>query len=148
MSIPTPDEVGAANAVADRQFQMFITLFAFAGLRLGGAAGVQSCDVDFLRKSLKASRQVQRVNGGAIDVRAPKYGSERVVYLADSLVNLLAEHVTAHGAKGRDLGRFAREGDDPTAPEHRRLLMAQDVARRRPGGHQAPRPDGASTPPG
>lgn len=87
MSIPAPEEVGQLMAVADERFQPFIALCTFAGLRLGEAAGVQLGDVDFLRKSLRVSRQVQRVNGGAIDVRPPKYGSERVVYLADSLVN-------------------------------------------------------------
>jgi integrase len=113
MSIPTPDEVGQLMAVADERFQPFIALCAFAGLRLGEAAAVQLGDVDFLRRSLKVSRQVQRVNGGAVDVRAPKYGSERVVYLADSLVNVLAEHVTAHGTTGKDRWLFPGEGDDP-----------------------------------
>src|SRR3954447_25810574 len=113
MSIPTPEEVGQLMAVADGRFQPFIALCAFAGLRLGEAAGVQLGDIDFLRKSLKVSRQVQRVNGGAIDVRTPKYGSERVVYLADSLVNVLAEHVTAHGTTGSARWLFTGEGDDP-----------------------------------
>lgn len=112
MSIPTPEEVGQLMAVADARFQPFIALCAFAGLRLGEAAGTQLGDVDFLRKSLKVSRQVQRVNGGAIDVRAPKYGSERVVYLADSLVNVLAEHIAAHGTTGEARLLFAGEGDD------------------------------------
>jgi integrase len=113
MSIPTPEEVGQLMAVADERFQPFIALCAFAGLRLGEAAGLQLGDVDFLRKSLKVSRQVQRVNGGVIDVRAPKYGSERVVHLADSLVNVLAEHVANHGTTGKDRWLFAGEGDDP-----------------------------------
>jgi integrase len=113
MSIPTPEEVGQLMAVADEPFQPFIALCAFAGLRLGEGAGVQLGDVDFLRRSLKVSRQVQRVNGGAIDVRPPKYGSERVVYLADSLIDLLAKHVTAHGTNGKDRWLFAGEGDDP-----------------------------------
>jgi integrase len=113
ISIPTPEEVGQLMALADGRFRSFIALCAFAGLRLGEAAGVQLGDVDFLRKSLKVSRQVQRVNGGAIDVRAPKYGSERVIYLADSLVNMLAEHVSAHGTTGRDRWLFAGEGDGP-----------------------------------
>jgi integrase len=113
MSIPTPEEVGQLMAVADERFQPFIALCAFAGLRLGEAAGVQLGDIDFLRRSLKVSRQVQRVNGGAIDVRAPKYGSERVIYLADSLVNVLAEHVTAYGTTGKHRWLFAGEGDDP-----------------------------------
>jgi hypothetical protein len=113
VSIPAPEEVGQLMAVADDRFRPFIALCAFAGLRLGEAAGVQLDDVDFLRRSLKVSRQIQRVNGGAIDVRAPKYGSERVVYLADSLVNVLAERVTAHGTNGKDRWLFAGEGDDP-----------------------------------
>ncbi|WP_260430905.1 site-specific integrase [Nocardioides sp. LS1] len=113
MSIPTPEEVGQLMAVADERFQPFIGLCAFAGLRLGEAAGVQLGDVDFLRKSLKVSRQVQRVKGGEIDVRAPKYGSERVIYLADSLVHVLAEHVAAHGTSGTNRWIFAGEGDDP-----------------------------------
>ena len=45
-------------AVADERFRPFIALCAFAGLRLGEAAGVQLGDVDFLRRSLKVSRQV------------------------------------------------------------------------------------------
>lgn len=113
MSIPTPEEVGQLMAVADERFQPFIALCAFAGLRLGEAAGVQLGDIDFLRRSLSVTRQVQRVNGGAIDVRAPKYGSERVVYLADSLVSVLAEHVSAHGTTGKERWLFAGEGDDP-----------------------------------
>jgi integrase len=91
MSIPAPEEVGQLMAVADQRFQPFIALCAFAGLRLGEAAAVRLDDIDFLRRSLQVSRQVQRLNGGAIEVRAPKYGSERVVYLADSLINVLAE---------------------------------------------------------
>mgnify|MGYP001765253415 CR=1 FL=1 len=63
--------------------------------------------------SLKVSRQVQRVNGGAIDVRPPKYGSERVVFLAEGLVNVLAEHVSTHGTTGQDRWLFAGDGDDP-----------------------------------
>jgi integrase len=113
MSIPAPEEVGQLMAVADERFEPFIALCAFAGLRLGEVAGVQLGDIDFLRRSLKVSRQVQRVNGGAIDVRSPKYGSERVIHLADSLINVLADHVAAHGTTGKDRWLFAGEGDDP-----------------------------------
>jgi len=113
MSIPTPEEIGQLMAVADERFRPFVAICAFAGLPLGEAAGVQLSDVDFLRKSLRVSRQAQRVNGGAIDVRAPKYGSERVVYLDDSLVDVLAEHVATYGTTGKDQWLFAGEGDDP-----------------------------------
>ena len=56
---------------------------------------------------------MQRVNGGAIDVRAPKYGSERVVYLADSLVGVLSAHVAAHGTLSKERWLFAGESDNP-----------------------------------
>jgi integrase len=126
MSTPTPEEVGQLVAAADRQFQPFIALRAFAGLRLGEAAGVQLGDIDFLRKSLRVSRQVQRVNGGAIDVRAPKYGSERVVYLADSLVDVLAEHVATQGTTGKDQWLFAGRA----TTRHTRTRSATGGARR------------------
>lgn len=113
MSIPTPENVGQLMAAADERFRPFIALCAFAGLRLGEAAGVRLDDIDFLRRSLKVSRQVQRVKGGAIDVRAPKYGSERTVYLADSLVEILSEHVATHGTLGSERWLFAGDGDTP-----------------------------------
>jgi integrase len=113
MSIPTPEEVGQLLTVADDRFRMFVALCAFAGLRLGEAAAVQVVDVDFLRKSLAVRRQVQRVTGGTVDVRAPKYGSERTIYLADTLVDLLAQHVATFGTNGPQQWLFAGEGDDP-----------------------------------
>lgn len=113
MSIPTPEEVGQLLIVADDRFRTFIALCAFAGLRLGEAAAVQVGDINFLRKSLSVSRQVQRVAGGTVDERAPKYGSERSVYLADSLVELLAQHVAVHGTNGPRQWIFVGDGGDP-----------------------------------
>ncbi len=74
MEIPTTQTVGKILAAADNDFVAFVALCAFAGLRLGEAAAVQLGDVDFLRRTLAVSRQVQRVNGGAVEIRAPKYG--------------------------------------------------------------------------
>ena len=113
MSIPAPEEVGELLAVADDRFRTFVALCAFAGLRLGEAAAVQVGDINFLRKSLTVQRQVQRVNGGSVDIRSPKYGSERTVYLADSLVDLLAQHVASFGGNGPQQWLFVGEGDDP-----------------------------------
>jgi integrase len=113
MSIPLPEEVGQLLTVADERFQAFIALCAFAGLRLGEAAAIQLGDLDFLRKSLTVSRQVQRVNGGAVDIRAPKYGSERTIFLADSLVELLSQHVANVGTNGVTQWLFTGDGDDP-----------------------------------
>ena len=36
---------------------------------------------------------MQRANGGEVEIRAPKYGSERTVPAADGLLNLVAEHI-------------------------------------------------------
>jgi integrase len=113
MSIPTPEDVGLLMTFAEDGFRTFIALCAFAGLRLGEAAAVQLGDVEFVGASLTVTRQVQRVNGGAIDVRAPKYGSERVVHLADGLVDLLAQHVADFGTIGDKQWLFTGEGDEP-----------------------------------
>jgi integrase len=48
-------------------------------------------DIDFLRRQLHVRRQVQRTSKETgVELRPPKYGSERVVYLADELVQILA----------------------------------------------------------
>jgi len=90
----------------------FVALCAFAGLRLGEAAAVQLDDVDFLRRTLAVSRQVQRVNGSAVEIRAPKYGSERTVFLASALVKILARHVELL-PPGEDGWLFVGQGDQP-----------------------------------
>ena len=112
MSIPTPEEVGLLMTVAEGEVQTFIALCAVAGLRLGEAAAVQLIDVNFVRKTLSVTRQVQRITGGAIDVRSPKYGSERVVHLADGLIDLLAQHVADVGTIGDEQWLFG-ENDAP-----------------------------------
>ena len=112
MRIPSPEQVGAILRAAEDDFAPFAGLCAFAGLRLGEAAAVQVNDVDFLRRTLSVSRQVQRENGGRVEIRAPKYGSERTVYLAEALVKILARHVERHptGAEG---WLFVGQGTQP-----------------------------------
>jgi integrase len=113
MTIPTTAEVGALVEVADGPFKAFLGLCAFAGLRLGEAAGVQVDDIDFLRRTLTVSRQIQRENGG-FEIRAPKYGSERTIYLAPTLVEMLSEHVGQYvpAAQG-DRWLFTGDGRNP-----------------------------------
>lgn len=38
-------------------------------------------------------RQVQRVNGGSVEIRAPKYGSERDIPTPSGLPAVVAEHI-------------------------------------------------------
>jgi len=113
MSIPVPEEVGLLMTVAETEMRTFIALCAFAGLRLGEAAAVQLRDVNFVRKTLSVTRQVQRITGGTIDVRAPKYGSERVVHLADGLIDLLARHIADVGTTGDEQWLFGEDDKPP-----------------------------------
>ena len=95
MTVPAPEDIGKIMSAADVRFRPFIGLCAFAGLRLGEAAAVKVDDIDFLRRTLTVSRQVQRATKDQVEIRAPKYGSERVVFLPEDLVNMLAVHVQA-----------------------------------------------------
>lgn len=99
MVIPTPRQVRMVLEAADEHYAPLFALCAFAGLRLGEAAGVQLGDIDFLRRTLHIGRQVQRASAGKVEIRAPKYGSERAVYLPDELVQLLAAHIQ-RGVRG------------------------------------------------
>jgi len=120
MSIPTPEEVGRLLDQADQDkrvstrkgFEAYVALCAFAGLRKGEAAGVQVGDIDFLRRRLTVSRQLQR-DGRTFKVVPPKYGSERVIYLPDGLVTMLAAHIAEH-VPGDDPARWLfTVGDGP-----------------------------------
>jgi integrase len=75
MTIPAPDVVRRILDASEPRFRAFVGLCAFAGLRLGEAAALRVDDIDFLRRQVDVSRQVQRLNGGAVDIRLPKYTS-------------------------------------------------------------------------
>jgi integrase len=114
MVLPTTEQVGALLGAADAEFAPFVALAAFAGLRLGEAAAVQVGDVEFMRRTLRITRQVQRAGQGTVEIRAPKYGSERTVYLADDLVTMLAELVARRGITDDPLAwLFVGVGDKP-----------------------------------
>ena len=119
MTIPTVNEVGRLVVNADsarvstrKGFRAYVALCAFAGLRKGEAAAVQVGDIDFLRRQLTVSRQLQR-DGSGYSIRPPKYGSERVVYLPDELVIILSEHVAAHVGESEPDRWLFTVGDDP-----------------------------------
>ncbi|MFC6154052.1 tyrosine-type recombinase/integrase [Nocardioides yefusunii] len=107
VSIPTPEGVGRAVREAPEWFAGFVALCAFAGLRLGEAAGVQLGDVDFLRRTLHVRRQVQGTNVANLAIVPPKFGSERTVHLPPDLVDLIARHVQTVGVHGPEQWLFA-----------------------------------------
>lgn len=55
---------------------------------------------------------MQRANSSQVKVRAPKYGSERVVFIADDLVTVLSAHVAAYPV-GPDGWLFPGPTGDP-----------------------------------
>lgn len=119
MRIPTVEEVGRLLSHADSArtstrtgFRGYVALCAFAGLRKGEAAAVQVGDIDFLRRQLTVSRQLQR-DGSSYAVRPPKYGSERVVFLPDELITILSEHVTTHTPAGGHTRWLFTVGEEP-----------------------------------
>ncbi len=110
ISIPTPEQVGAALLEAPDNFHGFVAVCAFAGLRLGEAAGLQLGDVDFLRRTLSIQRQIQgQVNSKTIEV-SPKYESARTVYLPDDLVRVLAAHLEKCPPMGEERWLFSLNG--------------------------------------
>lgn len=113
MTIPRPEAVGALITSARPEARALFALCAFAGLRLGEAAGVQRRDVDFASRRLRVSRQVQRGPAGEVVVSLPKYGSERVVYLPDGLIELLHQHLDAYGTAGDERWLFSARGLPP-----------------------------------
>lgn len=108
MRLLTADQVAAALDAADEWFRPFVAVCAFAGLRLGEAAGLQLRDVDFLRRTIAVARQVQGATSTTTTIVPPKYGSERTVYVPADLTDLLAAHVKAQGIRRPDDHLFRR----------------------------------------
>ncbi len=109
-------------------FTAYVALCAFAGLRRGEALGVQVGDIDFLGRTLRVTRQLQRAKPADIEaaknlveaaggitvvVRPPKYESERTLYLPDELVTILAEHIRRNTPKGEPTRWLFDEGGKP-----------------------------------
>ncbi len=97
MTLPEPAQVRAALGVADELFAPFLAVCAFAGLRLGEAAGLQLGDVDFMRRVLRVRRQVQGATRSTAHLVPPKNDSERDVPVPGALLQILSEHVRARG---------------------------------------------------
>jgi integrase len=89
----------------------------------GEAAGLQVGDLNFLSRSLDVRRQVQRGDAGALEIRAPKHGSERTVFLADGLLELLSQHIATH-RQGNDPRRWLFEAS-PGLPPHQNSVGHQ-----------------------
>lgn len=110
MAIPTPGQVKDALEAAPEWFAPYIAVCAFAGLRLGEAAGLQLGDVDFLRRTISVSRQIQGENLKDIQIVLPKHGSERDVYVPEELIRILARHVESVGVFGEERWLFGTGG--------------------------------------
>ena len=109
MSIPTPEQVGNALRTSDGWLTAYIAACLFAGVRRAEASALQVGDIDFLRKELRVVRQVQWTDDGRMEIRGPKYGSERTVYISDQLVTMLSEHVRLY-LPGNDPQRWLFPG--------------------------------------
>lgn len=142
MSIPTNEDVAKLLEAAEPArrpksrpgFTAFVALCAFTGLRRGEALGVQVADIDFLARTLRVTRQLQRakaadvaaeknlvgaVAGITVMVRPPKYESERTIYLPDEVIAILAEHIRVHTPDG-DPSRWLF--DEDVKPWHDNLV--------------------------
>lgn len=104
MKIPTPEQVGQVLDASDPYFRTFITLCAFAGLRLGEAAGLQVGDIDFLKRTISVNRQVQGATNKDVRVVAPKYESRRVIPVSSQLIEVISRHIKDYGAREDDDG--------------------------------------------
>lgn len=89
---------------------------------------MQVGDIDFLGRTLRVTRQLQRAKaadvaegknvvdatgGITVVLRRPKYESERTIYLPDELIAILAEHVRQHTPDGDPDRWLFDEGGKP-----------------------------------
>jgi integrase len=115
MVLPTAAQVRALLDTASGQWRAYVAVCAFAGLRLGEASALKVSDIDFLRRTITVARQVQGY-GESAQVRSPKYGSERVVYVPAGLTDMLSVHIAEY-RPGDYGGRWLfGDGERPVPP--------------------------------
>lgn len=120
--IPTSEQVRALYDAAAFHFRPFIATCAFAGLRLGEAAGLQLRDVVFLERRIHVQRQVQGQTTADVRQSDPKAKSDRWVPIPEELVLILSGHVHTTGVMGEEEWLFTPD--------------AQHVYNRNSAGHQ------------
>lgn len=136
MGIPTNADVAKVLRAAQPErrpksrpgFTAYVALCAFAGLRRGEALGVQVGDIDFLGRTMRVTRQLQRAKpadigagrnlvaaagGITVVMRPPKYESERTIYLPDEVLTILSEHVRLHTPSGEPSRWLFDDGGKP-----------------------------------
>lgn len=111
MAIPTAGQVGAIYAAAPEHLRAFLAACAFAGLRLGEAAGLQVADVDFLGRTLTVERQIQGQTRATTREAQPKARSARTIPIPEDLTLILSEHVRQWGVKGDEQWLFTSDGE-------------------------------------
>lgn len=100
MKIPTSEEVARLIDAADPHFRIAFVIGAFAGLRQGEICGLKVSDFNFLKRELHVERQVQRRSPRPVEIRAPKYGSERIVHLPSGVLDMVSWHIKEIGVYG------------------------------------------------
>lgn len=99
MVIPTSVQVAVALDAAADHFRPFIAVCAFAGLRLGEAAGLRLQDVDHAAGVLRVRQQVQGQTRGAVELVEPKNASVRDVPAPADLLAMLRQHTATYGSR-------------------------------------------------
>ena len=75
------------------KFEALYVLSLTVGLRMGEALGLRWSDIDFHAKTLRVSRQLQRVrDGGGLVFSEPKNASRRTIDLPQRAVEALRSH--------------------------------------------------------
>ena len=117
LKIPTQDQMAALYDASRFYFKPFVAMCAFAGLRLGEAAGLRLDDFDFSTggengMAVHVQRQVQGQTNGQVKTVAPKYQSDRWVPVTEQLQSIVQAHVKQLGLHGEEGYLFTPDGEN------------------------------------
>lgn len=130
MKIPSSEQVKALMDASEPFFRIAFVAGAFAGLRQGEVCGLQLGDIDFLRRQIHVRRQVQRESPAPVEIRAPKYNSDRTIHLPQSVLQEFTRHLQEFGTYGDDQWLLLGRDGGPMWPrmhEYRFSKAAKEV---------------------
>lgn len=116
MVIPAAEDVATLLDAAEDWFKPFIALCAFAGLRIGEASAIKLEDINFLGRTLRVERQIQKDPKKDPEIRAPKYNSDRTVHIPERLAHMISKHALDVGVYSDEQWLFRGKDGLPPHP--------------------------------
>ena len=129
--IPNVDQVAALTQSMPEQYRAAVTLAAWGTLRRGEVLGLTRDDLDIHAGAVRVERSLHEFRDGTLELGPTKNGDPRKVYLPNSLLSALEDHLCRFVGPQGDAPLFVGATGERLRPSN--FWVIWETARRRAG---------------